>query len=143
MRFDVDLLGSTGRAMKTRLGIALLIATACLAGCGYGGPGSVGGPKFTIGGTVGGLSGTGLVLQLNGGGNLGVTANSGFTFTTVLASGVTYAVSVLAQPITPSQTCTVTNGSGTVASANVTNISVSCATRSFTIGGTASGLTGT
>ena len=105
----------------------------CLAGCGYGGPGSVGGPKFTIGGTVGGLSGTGLVLQLNGGGNLGVTANSGFTFTTVLASGITYAVSVLAQPITPSQTCTVTNGSGTVASANVTNVSVSCANNTFTI----------
>jgi len=128
--------------MKLRLGIALLIAMACLAGCGYGGPESVGGPKFTIGGTVGGLSGTGLVLQLNGGGNLGVTANSGFTFTTVLASGVTYAVNVLAQPTTPSQTCSVTNGSGTVASANVTSISVSCTTNSFTVGGTVSALIG-
>ncbi len=98
-------------------------------------------PTFTIGGTVSGLLGTGLVLQDNGGNNLSVTANGSFTFSTALASGAAYKVTVLTQPSSPSQTCTVTNGGGT-ATANVTNVQVACAS-GFTIGGTVSGLTGT
>src|SRR5258705_165992 len=135
--------------MKTRLGAALLIATTCFAGCGGGpssnAPGSSAPPvpTYTIGGTIAGLTGSGLLLRLNGGGDLPVNPNAtAFTFITQLASGAAYAVTVLTQPTNPSQTCTVTNGSGTVASANVTNISISCATRSFTVGGTLSGLTG-
>ena len=42
------------------------------------------------------------------------------------------------------QSCTVSNGSGTVGSANVTSVAVSCANAaSYTIGGTVSGLSGT
>ena len=42
------------------------------------------------------------------------------------------------------QTCTVANGSGTMGSANVTNVAVSCsANPTFTVGGTVSGLSGT
>jgi len=133
--------------MKTRLGAALLIATACFAGCGDGPSSSAPGssaapvPTYTIGGTIAGLTGSGLVLRLNGTGNLPVNPNAtAFTFTTQLASGAAYTASVLTQPTTPSQTCTVTNGSGTVGSANVVGISVSCTTNSFTIGGTVSGL---
>ena len=36
---------------------------------------------YTIGGTVSGLTGTGLVLQDNGGNNLTVSANGSFKFT--------------------------------------------------------------
>jgi kexin len=131
--------------MKIRPGIAALIATACFAGCGDG-PSSNATPvpNYTIGGTIAGLTGSGLMFQLNGGANLPVNPNAtAFTFITQLASGAAYTASVLAQPTNPSQTCTVTNGSGTVASANVTNISISCTTNSFTVGGTVSGLTGT
>jgi len=128
--------------MRTRPGAALLIATACLSGCGFGGADNVGVPTFNVSGTVSGLTGAGLVLQLNGGGNLGVTTNGVFTFATRLANGAAYSARVLAQPSTPSQTCTVTNGSGTVASANVASINVSCTTNSFTIGGAVSGLLG-
>lgn len=85
----------------------------------------------TIGGTVTGLSGTGLVLQDNGGDNLSVTQNGPFTFATGLASGATYAVTVLTQPSSPTQTCTVGSGTGT-ATANVTSVTVTCS------GGTAS-----
>ena len=100
-------------------------------------------PTFTIGGTVSGLLGTGLVLQDNGGNNLSVTANGSFTFSTALASGTAYKVTVLTQPSGPTQTCTVTNGTGT-ATANVTNVQVACTSETtFTIGGTVSGLTGT
>jgi hypothetical protein len=93
---------------------------------------------YTIGGTVSGLTGTGLVLQDNGGNNLAVSGNGSFTFTTAIASGSTYSVTVFTQPT--GQSCTVTSGSGS-ASANVTNVQVTCTTTSYTIGGTISGLT--
>src|SRR5436309_502811 len=98
---------------------------------------------FSVGGTVSGLIGTGLVLQDNGGDNLPVSANGTFTFSTAIASGAAYSVTVLTQPTNPSQSCTVTNGSGTVASTNVTNVAVACTTDTHTIGGTISGLSGT
>ena len=93
---------------------------------------------YTIGGTVSGLAGTGLVLQDNGGNNLAVSASGSFTFSTAVASGAAYSVTVLTQPT--GQSCTVASGSGT-ASANVTNVQVTCATTTYTIGGTISGLT--
>ncbi len=99
---------------------------------------------FTIGGTVSGLNtGASLTLLDNGGDALTVTANGAFTFKTALASGKTYNVTVGTQPT--GETCTVTNGSGTVGTANVTNVAVACkSTATFTIGGTVSGLnTGT
>jgi kexin len=133
--------------MKIRLGTIVLVASAQLAGCGGGGGGASSSPPvptYTIGGTLTGLSGTGLVLQLNGSSNLSVSASATtFTFATALAGSANYNVTVLTQPATPTQTCSVTNGSGTVGSANVTNVSVSCTTNAFTIGGTVSGLTGT
>ena len=132
--------------MKNRLAAVVLIALAQLAGCGGGGggPSSPPVPTYTIGGTITGLTGSGLVLQLNGGGNLPVSANAtAFTFATQLASGAAYTVSVLTQPTNPSQTCTVTSGSGNVGSASVASISVSCTTNNFTVGGTVSALTGT
>jgi hypothetical protein len=98
---------------------------------------------FTIAGTVAGLTGTGLVLQDNAGNNLPVTANGSFTFTTGIASGSAYNVTVLTQPSSPAQTCTVTNGSGK-ATANVTNVQVNCGNAvSYTIAVTVAGLTGT
>jgi len=97
---------------------------------------------YTIGGTVSGLSGTGLVLQNNSGNNLSVSANGSFVFTTAIASGSTYSVMVLTQPSSPAQNCVVAGGGGT-ASANVTNIQITCTTITETIGGTISGLTGT
>ena len=97
---------------------------------------------FSVGGTVSGLTGAGLVLQDNGGDNFTVTGNGSFTFATKIASGSAYAVTVKTQPSSPAQTCAVTNGSGTAA-ANVTNVTVACTTNAYTIGGTVSGLSGT
>ena len=96
---------------------------------------------FTIGGNVSGLVGSGLVLQNNGAGDLPVAADGAFTFSTRVATGTAYSVAVLAQPTSPSQTCTVARGSGSVASANVADIAVTCATGQFSIRGTVSGLT--
>ena len=94
---------------------------------------------YKIGGTVSGLSGTGLKLRNNGGNDLTVTANGAFTFSTAIASGTNYLVTVFAQPTAPSQSCSVTNDSGTVAAADITSVSVSCVNLSK-IGGTVRGL---
>ena len=88
-------------------------------------------PTYSIGGTVSGLSGT-VVLQNNGGNDLTVTGNGPFTFSTLLATGATYSVTVRTNPF--GQACTASNASGTVASANVTNVAVTCATSSATAG---------
>lgn len=78
-----------------------------------------------VGGTASGIVRTGLVLQNNAGDDLPVDADGGFTFATPVAEGSGYDVTVSAQP--PGQECTVSNGSGSVASANVTDVAVTCA----------------
>jgi len=101
---------------------------------------------YTVGGSVSGLAGTGLVLRLNGSNDMPVAANGTFAFPLALAGGTGYAVTVSESPTHPAQTCSVSNGNGTVGSANVTNVTVACSTTpaaTYTIGGTVSGLQGT
>jgi hypothetical protein len=93
---------------------------------------------YTIGGAVTGLAaGQSVVLLNNAGNSTTVNSNTSFTFSTAINSGGAYAVTVGTQPT--GQTCTVTNGSGT-ASANVTNVSVTCVTNTYTVGGSVTGL---
>jgi 6-phosphogluconolactonase (cycloisomerase 2 family) len=98
--------------------------------------------SYTIGGTVIGFSGTGLVLANNAGNNLTITGNGGFTFSNQAASGATYKVTITAQPLNPSQVCTVMNGVGTVGTVNVASVTVSCTTNFYNVGGSVTGLTG-
>ena len=49
---------------------------------------------FTVSGTVAGLDGDGLVVQLNAGNDLAVPNNGTFTFTTQLANAAAYNVTV-------------------------------------------------
>ncbi len=98
-------------------------------------------PKVTIGGSVAGLAGSGLVLQNNGADDLAVPANGTFSFKTAVDAGSPYNITVLTQPTNPSQGCTVANAAGT-ATNNVTTVSVTCSTGSFSVGGTVSGLAG-
>jgi hypothetical protein len=97
---------------------------------------------FTVGGSVSGLAGSGLVLQNNGGDNLSIAASGNFTFPTALASGAAFNVTVKTQPLLPTQTCIVTNPTATVGSANITNVAVTCTTNTYSIGGSVTGLTG-
>jgi hypothetical protein len=98
--------------------------------------------SFSVGGSVSGLAGSGLVLRNNGADDLEIASNGSFTFATELASGSTFEVTVATQPNHPSQTCTVADGAGTVGGGNVRTVKVSCATNTFTIRGTVSGLQG-
>jgi len=130
------------------------LASILFTGCNGTGPGPIQNQtqnqsqnsSYTVGGTVSGLSGSGLVLQVNGGNNLAVSANGAFTFSTSLAAGSSFLVAVLTQPSNPSQSCAVTNGVGSVTTSNVASIQVTCTVSSpppsnYTIGGTVSGLT--
>lgn len=97
---------------------------------------------YSIGGTVTGLAGSGLVLRNNGGDDLSLAANGSFTFATRLPTGTSYDVTVFAQPSNPSQTCVVAAGTGNWSGSPVTTVAVSCTTNTYTVGGTVSGLKG-
>ena len=73
--------------IRTCLALALF-ALVLLSACNGRGHSSSNPTTYTIGGTVSGLTGTGLVLADNGGDNLPVTANGAFTFATPVTSGV-------------------------------------------------------
>jgi hypothetical protein len=111
---------------------SMMLSALLLAGCGGSGGGSTPAPRYTIGGTVSGLTGQGLVLRDSNGDQLPLTASGSFTFPLALSDGASYAVTVAAQPASPAQTCVVIDGSGVVSAADVTNISVVCATGPFT-----------
>ncbi len=78
---------------------------------------------YRVGGTVSGLTGT-LTLQNNGSDDLDVSGDGGFTFATAIADGASYNVTVLTHP--DGQTCSMTNGTGTVSGADVTDVAVAC-----------------
>jgi hypothetical protein len=80
--------------------------------------------RFTIGGTVSGLTGTGLVLTNNGSDDLAVDANGTFTFHTALGAGAAYSVAVATQP--GGQTCSVSEGSGFLTNDNYGRVMVVC-----------------
>jgi len=117
-----------------------------MVGCGGGGGDSGSAPPppaiYTVGGTVTGLSGSGLVLNSDFGGDLAVSASGSFTFSTPLPDGSGFTVVVTNQPTSsPAQVCQVANGTGIIAAANVTNVDVTCGS-GYTVGGTVSGLVG-
>lgn len=112
------------------------------AGCGGGGGGGDSAPppppRFTLGGSVSGLSGSGLVLA-NGTDTIAVDAGATvYTLPTTLTSGSPFSVAVQTQPT--GQTCAVADGTGTMGSANLTTAAVTCITNTYTVGGSISGL---
>lgn len=98
--------------------------------------------SFTISGGISGLAGTGLALQSNGAQSTPISDNGAFFFKTGLPNGQAYSVTIESQPVNPSQTCSIAQGSGTLNAANVTNVAVSCVTNAYAVWGQVSGLTG-
>ncbi len=93
--------------------------------------------NYTVGGTVSGLEGN-LVLLNNGGDPLSISSDGAFTFSQSLTTGQTYSVTIESAP--SGQSCSVSNGSGTLEKANVTNVQITCSSSGFTVGGTLNGL---
>ena len=102
-----------------------LIGAAAIAGvvsCGGGDDGPSAPVTYTVGGTLAGSVGT-VVLKLNGAGDLSQTAPGSFTFPAGIGLGAAYAVTA-----SGAQNCNVTNGTGTMGSSNVTNVTITCTT---------------
>ena len=78
---------------------------------------------YSVGGVVSGLAGT-IVLQNNAGDDLTVSGGGAFQFATKVLSGAAYSVTVKTTP--SGWSCVVSNGSGTVASADVSSVVVAC-----------------
>ena len=123
-----------------------MASAATLTACGSSGSSNSGSGSgtsppadtVTLGGTVSGLSASGLVLANNG---ATVAVSSGattFAFSASLTTGSTYAVTVQSAP--SGQTCSVANGTGTAGTADINNVVVTCAAMSFTVGGSIAGL---
>ncbi len=78
----------------------------------------------SIGGTLSGLVSDPVVLQQDGGDDLQLDANGSFTFATRVETGNNYDVSIAVQP--NDAVCAVTNGSGTTAATDITDVEVNC-----------------
>ena len=125
-------LGALSSMLAKTIGVVSLVAI--LASCGTS-PGY----SYTVGGTVSGLAGSGLVLQNNGGDDRSLSANGAFSFPTPLSDTSAYTITVKTQPTTPSQICTVNNGTGTINGEPAGDVVVNCMTGSASIAFSSSG----
>jgi hypothetical protein len=126
---------------KTFLFLSCLCLASCF-GCGmFGsdssspamGGGSASTTSITVGGTASKIAGT-VVLQNNGGDDLTLSSDGTFNFQTASTEGASYNVTVKTQPV--GRTCTVSNGSGTVGSSSIINVSIQCSAFSGIADGT-------
>lgn len=130
------------------LAVLAVVLSACGGGGGGGGGNNNQTTTYTVGGTVTGLTQGSVVLRLNGANDLTVSANASgnvpFTFSAALANSASYTVSIQVQPNGASSAVpfvcgpAMTNATGTISGANVTNVALACA--SYSVGGTLSGL---
>ena len=78
--------------------------------------------------TVTGLTGANFAVKLNAGAAVPIFLDGPFGFSDV-ASGTNYTVSIATQP--DEQNCTITNPTGQVAGAHISNIDITCSTGAF------------
>ncbi len=134
------------RELKATVIIAVLAVLALSSGCsknhGADAPAAAP-PAYTITVAADKVFGSGLHLILNGNtdDDLFIGKNQTFRFRTQLVSGEPYDITIIQQPTDPSQTCTMTNGTGIVNGRNITAV-VTCTTNKYTVGGTVTGLAG-
>ncbi len=112
--------------MKTlHLVIAALIVST-LSGCNSGSTKSdTGQEKYSIGGRVTGLQGDFITLANNGSDTVDVSDNGNFSFNQKVKKGEEYTITVVRQPQSPEQQCSVNNGTGIVTD-NIDSIEVNC-----------------
>jgi hypothetical protein len=135
------LLNSHSSLIRNSMAMLLATLVLILAGCGGGRGEHKSAALYTINGQVSGLADGQQVTLLNNGGNaITMTANGAFTFTTPVAYGASYNVTVSTQPT--GQTCSVANNSGAGAgvTADVSSVQIVCSTNTYYIGGSISGL---
>lgn len=85
-------------------------------------------PRHAVGGSVTGLTGSGLQLSLNNAELLTLNSNGAFQFPPLLLAGQNYSVTVRTQPNAPAQMCSVSRGTGVMPDTDVADVAVSCTT---------------
>ena len=87
-------------------------------------------PTFSVGGSVAGLEGSGLIIEERTTGvRVTPTADGDFTFAYRFPQGTPYSVRIASHPTNPIQTCAVNNPTGTIGDADVTDVNVICFTQ--------------
>jgi trimeric autotransporter adhesin len=98
--------------------------------------------KHSVGGTVTGLTSRTLQLVNAVDGDIAYPqANGSFSFVMPHDVGERYWIQIKQQPY-PEQTCTIRNGEGVIAEANVTSVEVVCTDNTYPVGGMIYGLKG-
>jgi len=98
--------------------------------------------QYMVNAIVTGLNGTGLQVNLNNTETITLTnGTTMFNFNTLLFEGSPYFVSVLTQPSSLNQTCTITNNFGIVNGAAII-VSIDCITNKYNIDVAVNGMTG-
>ena len=115
-------------------GAALIAALINLSGCGDASTSS-----YELQASFHNLDVSGLALSVDGGALIIPAGTTTQTLAVALTSGTRYAVGIATQPA--AETCAVANGSGTIGTANVTNVMVTCAANTYQVSGTVAGLT--
>jgi len=116
---------------KRKSHLICLAATSLLVAAGSTW-GAAPGTTHTVGGTISGLTGKGLVLRLlsQSLNTVDISPPPGavrFAFPSGMASGSAYAVTVQSQPTAPNQRCAITRGQGgRIGSADVADVMVDC-----------------
>ena len=116
--------------------VALIAFTAC-GGAGSGGAAAGLNTNYKVGGTVSGLVGQGLTIELVNPATVAghatileqidIAANGAFVFRIPPSQG--YDVAIVHQPRAPTQRCVVINGRGAIGTANVFDVSIVCSAR--------------
>lgn len=81
--------------------------------------------QYSIGGNISGTTGA-VVLKLNGGNDLAMSGHGSFKFDHKLLKDDTFNVQV----VDANDRCTVANGAGTIATSNITGVSITCVAQS-------------
>jgi hypothetical protein len=87
--------------------------------------------SYSLSGTISGLTTSQIVIQSNLADEITIDVDGNFVFPTDFPNGSDYEVTILLQPQT--LTCTATNASGKISSADVTNIMIMCEETSYDI----------
>jgi len=126
-----------------------LIAAATMAGCDRGQPANINTGSgsasskvapaiYSVSGNITALTAGGLTLGASGNAVAVPAGATTFQLPNLFAAGAAYQVRVLAQP--QGQTCSVAAGAGTIGSASITTVQVTCSVNSYSVGGTITGL---
>ncbi len=81
---------------------------------------------YRVKGTASGIEGSGLTLSLNSSEQLAVSEDGEFSFSSELVKGANYAITIASTPAFPIQKCELSNATGSMPSADVLNVTLTC-----------------